>query len=277
MFIISKDLWSQVCETEIPVRLHSTFQNAVNFQSDKKMITFLSLGKCLQPSSVLFDIPIDFRTIDFPSGEMRLTCEGLLDNKRWIFRYQQLNVQDLELQNRNLLPLACSQVIREFLNKQEEKGIHGLIENRSDSVYTEFLRTRIETFRMSVMQHDAELIEKSVLQLAGCGPGLTPSSDDFLCGYMCALPQTARNKAICEKIAETASKKTNDISAALLQYAKERLYSADILNLFSAFRSGNSQEIEQALKQVAEFGSSSGCDFLTGMFYGILDTNKKEG
>jgi len=260
------------------VSLHSRFQSALNLMSGGRMITLLPAGKCLQPSSILFDTRMDFRKPDIPEHGMLLTVDGLMDGERFIFRFPGLESMELTLNNREPLDAGCAERIRLFLGGQMEKGgLRFLIEGETDDVYVRFLRPRIEQFRQTAIRgSDAELYQ-AVQRMAGCGMGLTPSSDDFLCGYISAQPQNDRQRGRNALMVEAACEKTNEISAALLRYAKDDLYSADILELYKDLHSGDSRMIEAALKRVSSFGSSSGCDFLTGMYYGILDSNVKEG
>ena len=114
-------------------------------------------------------------------------------------------------------------------------------------------------------------------QMAGCGPGLTPSSDDFLCGYVASWPDEKPWKGFLKEITNAAALKTNDISGSLLKHAGEGMFSEDVLGLLEGFANCDTEQIRTALKRVACFGSSSGCDFLTGMYYGVIDSNKMGG
>ena len=277
MFTISRDLWDRICEKDIPVRVHSRFRHAVNLQSGDGLVTLLAGGRCLQPASVLLDPLPELEALALPEGELRLTPAGLYQGERPCVPFLPPRVRDLALHNANGVAVRYAAVIRDFLAAQETGGLRGLIEGRCGDVYCSFLRPRIEDFRAAVLHGGPADAAGAAARLAGCGPGLTPSSDDLLCGYISVFPQTARNRQVCAAVTDAALKKTNDISAALLRNAKAGLFSADILDLFSAFRDGGPDRIQDALGRVARFGSSSGCDFLTGMYYGILDSNKKEG
>lgn len=277
LLTISEDLWTRLQADSIPVRIHSCFHHAMNLQSEQGLITLLAGGRCLQPSSILFGQPLDFLQMQFPREKLVMTKEGLFQGNQPHIRFMTPRIKKLELHNSRGLSYSNASAVRKFLQTQGENGIHGLIEGQSDNVYAEFLKPRIEEFRSAVVSGDIPLIIAAVKRLAGCGPGLTPSSDDFLCGYISVFPQTSHNRHISKVIMETAAQKTNDISAALMRNASMELFSSDILDLFSAFWTDEPGAIQDALCRVSEFGSSSGCDYLTGMYYGILDCNKKEG
>ena len=114
-------------------------------------------------------------------------------------------------------------------------------------------------------------------RLAGGGPGLTPSSDDFLCGYIVAWPENYPWEGFAETVTGAAASRTNDVSGSLLKHAGEGMFSEDVLGLLEGFANCDAEQIRTALKRVACFGSSSGCDFLTGMYYGIIDSNEMGG
>lgn len=67
-------------------------------------------------------------------------------------------------------------------------------------------------------------------QMAGCGTGLTPSSDDLLCGYLAGIwPVWPRS--LVRRVADKAASRTNDISGALLRQAGAGRFSWDILQV----------------------------------------------
>lgn len=275
MFRIDQKLYQALQSQAITVKLHSSFQNALNLQCEDGLITFLGEGKCLQPMSILFDRPFDFRTCRIPQGTLYLSQGGLSDGTGYFFVFSDLQARDLTLCHESAFGPQCARQIRSFLEKQTEKGIHGIIEGNVDDVYSRFLEPRIQEFRTAVKTRDHENILNAVKKIAGCGPGLTPSSDDFLCGYISVMPRTEAYSGIRKVIADTAAAKTNDISASLLKNAEKGYFSEDILELFLALKANDRMKTNASIQRVADFGSSSGCDFLTGMYYGILDAERK--
>ena len=59
-------------------------------------------------------------------------------------------------------------------------------------------------------------------QMAGCGPGLTPSSDDFLCGYVASWPDEKPWKGFLKEITNAAALKTNDISGSFVETCRRK-------------------------------------------------------
>lgn len=277
MLQIDQELYMELQKNTIEAKMHSCFHSAWNARRDQELITFLAGGKCLQPMSLRFEQPIDFQECRIPAGRpLYLSLSGLSDGAEEIFHFTGFEAKDLELDLKRPLEPECAGWIRDFLRKQDEKGIHGIIEGNVNDRFTEYLEPRIQRFRAAVKTRDHENILNAVNQTAGCGPGLTPSSDDFLCGYISVMPRTEVYAGIRKVIAGTAAAKTNDISASLLKHAEKGRFSEDILELFLGFKTKDRKETESFIRKVADFGSSSGCDFLTGMYYGILDAQERK-
>lgn len=275
MLKIDQELYRELQNNTIKVKMHSCFHNALNLQSENGLITFLAGGKCLQPMSIRFEQPVDFSRCQIPQKQLYLFQSGLSDGTNHFFVFSDFEVKKLKLDRESLLKPECAGRIRSFLKDQEEKGIHRIIEGNVEDVYASYLEPRIRKFRAAVKTRDHENILNAVNKVAGCGPGLTPSSDDFLCGYISVMPRTDEYSEIRRVIADAAAAKTNDISASLLKNAEKGHFSEDILELFLGFQMNDKMKIDASMKKVADFGSSSGCDFLTGMYYGILDAKQK--
>ena len=245
------------------------------------MITFLVSGKSLQPYSVSleWDGNFDFlKEIPYAeTSEWLLSDRGLRVGTFPLFEFERIKVFDLRKTQTEILKPMAANYIRSFLGHQEEKGIHGLLEGKMNDPFSVFLAPRIEAFRQAVQNENLDAVVLTAKQMAGCGPGLTPSSDDFLCGYVAAWPDEKPWKGFSKDITSAAAAETNDISGSLLKRAGEKMFSEDILQLLKGFESGDTKQIRTALKKVSCFGSSSGCDFLTGMYYGVIDSNKMGG
>ncbi len=106
--------------------------------------------------------------------------------------------------------------------------------------------------------------------LVGLGPGLTPTGDDFLAGFMLSLwalhfPNT---KKVCGWIVAAAQRRTTHISIAYLKaiaagYADERWH-----QFLHAFNNYNKQLLFSAISHILDFGATSGSDMLFGFMSG---------
>ncbi len=111
--------------------------------------------------------------------------------------------------------------------------------------------------------------------LAGLGPGLTPSGDDFLAGVLLALALVREQRADAELteiaglLVETAAPRTHEISAAYLRAAHNGEASERWHPLLAAISAGDTQKLHDAAAGVLEFGETSGADMLAGFIAGL--------
>ncbi|NCA82739.1 MAG: DUF2877 domain-containing protein [Opitutae bacterium] len=96
--------------------------------------------------------------------------------------------------------------------------------------------------------------------IRGCGEGLTPSGDDFLCGWMLAL-RLRRIPAPLPTILKSA-RGGNRVSNAFLEMAAQGRVNVAVKNLLQAPSAAR-------VHAVCGFGHSSGADLLCGLRYGL--------
>ena len=270
---ICSRLGQELEESFLPVSLHSRFANAANIRTPMGLVSILASWKCLQPYALVLKEPWDFRELG--QGELKLSRRGLWQNGEVLISFSGARQMDLRRPKKFQPVLGAGETLRQFLFSQREKGIVSLIfQEGGDNLYTRFLKPRIRSFREAMRKRDVKESVRLATQTAGCGPGLTPSSDDFLCGYLACLPEGFWEQAALP-VAKAAAEKTN---AALLIKAGEGYFSEDILELMKHLsKNACGEKAKAAVRKTAEFGSSSGCDFLTGMYFGILDFYENGG
>lgn len=156
-------------------------------------------------------------------------------------------------------------------------GLVSLAFQQNGNLYAEFLSPRFMSFREAVWSGDRGAAAYAARRMAGCGPGLTPSSDDLLCGYIAAMPKEMKKTGYASAIAQSAAAETNDISSSLLTWSGKNFFAESILALKNCLCFGPDEAVQLALQRVADFGHSSGYDFLTGFYFGLLDTYKNGG
>ena len=117
----------------------------------------------------------------------------------------------------------------------------------------------------------------SAAALVGRGGGLTPSGDDFLCGFMaaarCTAPKGAAapdflSDALCEAIGRSISS-TGEISASLLRCAMREYWPRPLADLSRALALGLGFDSLNSLHELCGLGHSSGADIATGFLYGL--------
>ena len=112
-------------------------------------------------------------------------------------------------------------------------------------------------------------------RLIGLGPGLTPSGDDFLGGFLIALHVLGSHDAardLWTAIRTDARAATNPISFALLSAAAKGLGGASLHTTIAAIMSGG--DPAAGLARLTRFGYSSGWDALAGVATALESTGQ---
>lgn len=267
---ICSALLSELGGHTMPASLHSRFQTAANLSTPVGLVTLLSPGRCLQPYAVLLDQPMDYSLLE--PGALALGPEGVRLGGGTMVTFRGCSAVDLRLRRGPLPGKGAALTIRRFLAGAPEVGLSRMALGMCDGIYAPVLAPRLKQLRRAVLAGSVESAARAARDMAGCGPGLTPSSDDLLCGYLTMLPGFGPWADMPAALAAAAAGGTNAISAALLQRAGMGFCSEDVLELIACLRSGeDGPALTRALLRVASFGSSSGRDFLTGVYFGVLD------
>lgn len=268
-----------------PVKIHSIFRSAVNLQpcSGGNLIMLLSHESADHPQGIRLATAEDFTThglqpkftgslhddgisLDRPEGAAplqisfskatRLRHEPLpliqhlgATWKAGVDLLDSLQAQaNTDLRIRNLVADACAQ------------GILG-----------ERLTTAALELGESVRTGALNPARRAISRLVGLGLGLTPSGDDFLCGFMaaahCRLGAQSQFLRELERSVLAWLENTNAISATFLRCAAEGKVSGALQALAEALQGGT--HCRNALVNLCAFGHSSGMDITTGFLYGL--------
>jgi hypothetical protein len=118
---------------------------------------------------------------------------------------------------------------------------------------------------------------RAVEDLIGCGPGLTPSGDDLIVGFLAGLWSTAGDdparhrlrRALCATVA-VAARATGDISRVYLTHASRGRFAEPLATLAARIGDGATVgEIEQTTAAALRVGHSSGSDGVLGLLLGL--------
>ena len=128
-------------------------------------------------------------------------------------------------------------------------------------------------------EQDIVEIERAARGLAGLGPGLTPSGDDTLGGFIGVLAlanaqpgaDATANKHLAEVIAAAARPRTTLLSATLLAHAASGELAEQVGELLTALTlpAEASAAVLQAAGRVLAYGACSGGDTLLGLLLGL--------
>jgi hypothetical protein len=123
---------------------------------------------------------------------------------------------------------------------------------------------------------DAPLAAEALEQLAGLGPGLTPSGDDFIVGYLAGLQSRCRLDSalrpfvngLTAPLARVAAA-SNLISRQFILNALDGEFAEGLAAVVAAITAHDQHRARAAAERLACLGHSSGCDSLLGLLYGL--------
>ncbi len=127
-----------------------------------------------------------------------------------------------------------------------------------------------------VIHQHIQSVRQGVSALIGLGPGLTPSGDDLLIGFMAATSLLSDPLGLSSdfyqrlhtELLTIARGRTNKLSITWMEYAKQGEVAEHVGRLFQALISDDERALEDAALAVLKSGATSGADLLTGLILG---------
>lgn len=117
-------------------------------------------------------------------------------------------------------------------------------------------------------------------QMIGLGPGVTPSGDDILIGFLAGLWSMAGQNLQQLEFIRTfgteliqLAKATSEISRTYIIHATRGQFSSSLSQLAAAIATGNG--VEEAAQTALRVGHSSGMDSVTGLLIGLCVWNQE--
>jgi hypothetical protein len=132
----------------------------------------------------------------------------------------------------------------------------------------------------AIAAYEPQAMRNAALPLAGLGPGLTPSGDDFLAGVMLALhsqPLAEDFKTLlCASLYDAAVGRTTRLSLAFLKAARDGMADERWHRLLATLNSRKNEAIVIAARAVMKYGETSGLDMVSGFLW-LCNTIKLSG
>lgn len=283
---ISAQLFELLPQQPEPAAVHSVFRTSANLLYQGQLVTLLDDTRPLYPCAVRLGGSLPTLTV----GEPVLLCREriLFPRSGFTVTLDRAQVTSLSLLSppsalQQPHPAAAEALRETILTRGKPEGFAPLLTMLEaspsplpDNPYVRYAADRIPALFAALRQRDAEAAGEAAYSIAGCGIGLTPSADDFLCGVMASVLASAiacgeQNKwlPITAAMAERAAPRTNLISAAFLRQAACGQLSSDVLTLIrTLYSSVLSLRLPSAAMNVIAFGETSGTDILTGIYFG---------
>jgi hypothetical protein len=253
------------------------FPNVCNLINESRSVLSLVLQEAaLSPSSMLVAHPLGLNADEWGFDEridvnsrIEKTNEGLriganhfsIDGARiwsplvdWDDCPQDHVLAYLPLIESELRSTAPPDSLVNFISEDPLSGKSGIIQSACRS------------FQSGLKSSELGEIANSSRMLAGLGPGLTPSGDDFLLGSIFAMwvVDKVGLRKIIELVVSKAAPNTTALSAAWLRAAKDGEAGIVWHWLFSSIANENDADVIRFSRQMAKTGHTSGADALAG-------------
>lgn len=245
--------------------IHSIFKRVVNIKTPKGLISVVtnSIGK--SASYIVIDQERNFLEAGIDSGDL-----VKIDGNALIFSSMVVDMNNAEIWNdivdntfkwekskinlENIMAFKSS-IDRYDLNNSAWKKLH------CDRDFKE----RIKSLKG---KNPSEAVKK----LIGLGPGLTPTGDDVLLGFLSIINTCddfipVRKVFINELLSNL--KYTSDISGYFLKMAAENHYHEYVQDLIYSMVIGLPESVCISVKKLLSIGATSGADIATGMYLGF--------
>lgn len=309
-YLISKDLRDYMKRNDKGIlKVHSIFQDAINLiGEDDILVTLVSPAKVISPMSAVCPLSEYMIQKSSQGDAVEIMGELLCFLKTGIeVDFSGYGLWNPEIQKRT--KVLVNDKLESQINELREiiihhghlEGIVALIEsidfevsgeirskaNESINQYADFIEERIIGLLNAFYRKNIYEITQRIPQFVGFGPGLTPSTDDFLLGLIISMVYEAKvekepMKAVFEAahlICREAEGRTTKVSETMLKQGASgkvtESYRAAVQALFYDVK----PPLERLCKKAMENGSTSGTDFLFGVYcYGMLRLKwNKEG
>ncbi len=285
------------------LRVHSVFRSTMNLvvEGTDTLVALTGAAGLPYAHAVVLAEDEDFRSWPHPAGSTGL-LDGAFLRLRWRGNSRAVDLGRARRQPSRLLPSvrrrgsawrACARTLSRF---QADHGCDLLLSGLSGSagaatVMGEALHRSARALGAAISADGAPpaAVRHAVSSLAGKGTGLTPSGDDFLCGFMaaarCAGGRTnatgyrgggnaagGGGPALASTLGEAVQesiRSTSDISASMLRCALRGQWPTPLADLADALAEERQFEALRALGDLCGLGHSSGADIATGFLYGL--------
>ena len=177
--------------------------------------------------------------------------------------------------------VAAAHDVRDLLRRRDMYGLT-LVYTEGPDLLSTALNTTLRriaakaatNLKAAAREGDSMAALEAARPLLGLGPGLTPSGDDFLVGFLAGLHSlpgrtTKRECFLCQfgnELGKLAAIVTNEVAGTFVAHAGRGHFTESIVSLGRALVHGTDLTI--AAQTLLSFGASSGADTLAGNIAG---------
>lgn len=294
---VSKDLKTYLNRNlQQVLTVHSVFSSVINLiDLQGNLVSLLVDTKAIGPMTALLSVSQRELNSIHPEDKVLVVKNGLLFQRNNLF----LSTQNAEQWDQGVQlqgKLNATKTLQEqlrilrqlILDEDSSIGIGGLIrlydfENldhwklpstQQNNPYCDFILDPLTKLLEAVIDEDEERFLALLPNFIGFGPGLTPSTDDFLAGLMISNYYDTAVKDGCldslkkhlAHIYQMSLGRTTAISENMLKLTALGYVSEDYRALIRAVFFKSDEPIHQLVQTVMKHGASSGIDFLFGFY-----------
>ncbi|MBX3301495.1 MAG: DUF2877 domain-containing protein [Nitrospira sp.] len=279
--------------------VHSVFHHACNLWLEPGMLlTLLPSQKGNVPHGIRLHTPPEFTFVNLVQVGQPVACRGgilrtggsafsvdLRSARPWHIDLQELHIDLRQYAQAHSWAIAWCE-LKTFRRRSGLSKIPRVVSPSKERSYTPtatevFLQPSIHTISallQATKDFQSEDARASIMPLIGRGPGLTPSGDDFLVGYLAGLWSTAcdspsRRQFLAALKAEipALARNTNEISCAYLRSAVKGHIAEPIAKLAQQLKQANDMmSVRVATQAALQVGHTSGPDGVLGLLLGCL-------
>ena len=293
MYLHAVSIGQAVPRQNFDAVIQSVFDSAVNLRlaQEDRLITVLLSEHYELPQGIRIaakGVPLHSLTMGLGAaarrGILRLDSSPLIIDLRgapvWKCRVQELNM-DMSAPSAQ----AAWSTIWELLNQEQRLRrtdiiADDLFQKDTGSPLTRRMSAPVTKLIASTEQFDVETSVQATQKMIGLGPGVTPSGDDILIGFLAGLWSLAGEdrqlltflRLFGDALMQIAAQ-TSEISRTYLYHAIQGHFSSSLSNLAEAIVTGSA--VEQPAQIAMRVGHSSGLDSVTGLLLGLCVWNKE--
>ncbi|MFQ6075129.1 MAG: DUF2877 domain-containing protein [Candidatus Bathyarchaeia archaeon] len=169
-----------------------------------------------------------------------------------------------------------------------QEGLGGLIDRVDDLIrgetpnlqelntFSRYAFPNVASLIKAILDDNLPLVQRLALKIVGLGPGLTPSGDDLLGGFMCSLRLVLESlegdrrhaDRVCEAVTSLLDGRTTLIGRKFLEYAASGDVDERTFNLVETLLSKTEKEVVEAVGALVSRRHPSSTDVILGVILG---------
>lgn len=267
------------------VKVYSIYRHAVNFIcSDDYLITLLD--DCRGRGSQI--INISSQNLAYLISSLKNTKDSF-NIKSFInfYKAQIVNFTPFEQSDRiqyNFLKKNVS-LCREYAVKHGALSVFSYPIDGKGTIYSKYIRTGLYMLEDAYLNKDRDKMVYAFDNFTGLGPGLTPSGDDFICGFFAVLfyfstftgLDIGEVKDMGAGVVKRAKDKTTLVGYNMLRSCLRGEMFEYVHDLMNSMLKRSNNNLLDKLNRVLQTGSTSGFDMVYGMLHAfkMIDMERK--